>query len=98
MGTWPSRPHALMPPRPSSQVAVPQHPMALAREARSELLGAVDRAAAPAGAADGHRDGGALVQQEARQPARQELRDVLDEEVGLRLAREEVLHRRVVAG
>ena len=69
------------------RVAVTHHHRMLGAEALGEAVGDVDRAVAPAGAAHGDRDRGALVEREARDPALQEGGDVLDEEVGLGLGR-----------
>src|SRR5258706_10950861 len=80
------------------EVAMPQDDLVFGVEAPGELVGDVDRAVAPSGAADGHDDGGALVEHEARQPALQESLDVLDQEARLRLALKERGDRRVVAG
>src|SRR3954469_2412531 len=62
------------------QVAVPQHDGIVGFEGAREALGDEYRAMPPAGASDRDRDGGALVEDEARQPALQEALDVLDEE------------------
>src|SRR6188508_600866 len=80
------------------RVAVAQYHGVLGAEALGERVRDVDRAVAPAGAADGDGDGGALVEHEARDPALQERLDVLHQQVGLRLALEELNHRGVVAG
>src|SRR6185312_11041364 len=79
------------------QVPMPQHDGILGREALGELVGDVDRAMAPARASDGDGEGGALVEDEARQPALEEALDVLDEDARLRLALEEGDHLGVVA-
>src|SRR5579859_1329152 len=80
------------------QVAMPQHHGIVRCEALGELVGDVHRPMAPARAADRDGERGALVEDEAREPALQEPLDVLDEDAGLGLALEEGDDLRVVAG
>src|SRR5665213_452689 len=60
-------------------VAVAQHHLVLAREALGELCCDVHGTVPAACAADRHRERGALVEHEARQPALQEALHVLDQ-------------------
>src|SRR5258708_10181168 len=71
------------------QVAMAHHHLVLGGEALAELLGDVDRAVAPAGAADRDGERSPLVEHEARQPALEEALDVFDQESRLPLALEE---------